>query len=253
VSAPRGRRLVGGTWKMNLGEAAAEALVAALVRTLPFDRVDAAVAPAFPCLRRALDAAAGSPLAIAAQNVHDRDSGAFTGEVAAGMLREMGVRYVIVGHSERRRLFGESEMLIGRKVVACRRHGLTPIVCLGETEEQRDAGLTQDVVAAQAAAALGAAPFPPGADLVVAYEPVWAIGTGRTPSPADVAAAHGTIRRTLASRFGADADRVPILYGGSVTPANAPQIFEAEDVSGALVGGASLEASSFLGIVEAAA
>jgi triosephosphate isomerase len=237
---------------MNLGEAAAKALVELLATALPFDRVDAAVAPSFPCLRVALDAAAGSPLAVAAQDMHWENSGAFTGEVAPGTLAAMGVRFVIVGHSERRTLFGETDDTVARKVAAAGRHGLVPIVCVGEEESQRQAGRTQEVVVRQLRAAFAGRAAGSQDPLVVAYEPLWAIGTGKTPEPGEITEAHGAIRAVLDERCGASSAAVRILYGGSVTPANAASLLSAPQVDGALVGGASLSAPSFLSIAEAA-
>jgi triosephosphate isomerase len=238
---------------MNLDETAAQALVGALLTSLSFDRVDAAVAPSFPCLRAVLDAVQGSPLAVAAQNMHWEANGAFTGEVAPPVLFDMGVRYVIIGHSERRALFGESDLTVSRKVVAARRYGLAPIVCVGENETQRDAGQTCDVVVAQVRAALADAALNAPGDLVVAYEPVWAIGTGRTPEPNEVTGAHAAIRAALTERFGAAGIEVRVLYGGSVTAANVPVLLAAPEVDGALVGGASLDPGSFALIAAAAA
>lgn len=247
------RRLVVGNWKMNLGERDARSLVTALVDALPLTRVDVAVAPAFPCLRAALDAAAGSPLAVAAQSAHGDDRGAFTGEVSVPMLAGMGIRYVIVGHSERRALFGESDAIVARKVAAVRRHGLLPILCVGETEGERDLGRTHEIVTSQLRAAIAGLPFPTPSDLVVAYEPVWAIGTGRTPSPANVTDAHAAIRAELSRLVGEAGAGIRILYGGSVTAANARALLTAPEVGGALVGGASLDAGSFTAIANAAA
>ncbi len=247
----RGRSLVVGNWKMNLGEAAARALAATLAKTLPLDRSDAAVAPAFPNLRVVLDAVRETPLAVGAQNMHWEPRGAYTGEVAPSMLAEMGVRYVIVGHSERRALFGETDATVAKKVVAARRHGLSPIVCVGETSEERAAGRTHEVVVAQVAAAFSANELT-AEGLAVAYEPVWAIGTGSTPLPAEVTAAHREIRSALTARFGASAATIRILYGGSVTPESAPALLSAPEVGGALVGGASLDAASFASIAAAA-
>jgi triosephosphate isomerase (TIM) len=252
VTAKRPRSLVVGNWKMNLDETAAKALVGALLSSLPFDRVDAAVAPSFPCLRAVLDAVAGSPLAVAAQNMHWEAKGAFTGEVAPPVLFEMGVRFVIIGHSERRALFGESDVTVSRKVAAAMRHGLAPIVCVGENEAQRDAGQTCDVVVAQVRAGLAEQAMEVPGDLVVAYEPVWAIGTGRTPEPSQVTGAHAAIRAALTERFGAPGIEVRIVYGGSVTAANVPVLLAAPEVDGALVGGASLDPRSFALIAAAA-
>ena len=252
MTPDRKQPLVVGNWKMHLGEPSARALVGQLVTALPFDRVAVAVAPAFPLLRVVLDAAAGTPLTVGAQNMHWEDKGAFTGEVAPTMLSEMGVSFVIIGHSERRAQFGETDAAVSRKVAAARRHGLTPIVCVGENEHERDARRAHDVVVAQIRAAFADGMLGTAADAVIAYEPVWAIGTGRTPEPADVTAAHGAIRAALSMRFGAPALAVRILYGGSVTPASAGSLLQAPEVDGALVGGASLDAGSFVAIAAAA-
>jgi len=245
--------LVVGNWKMNLGEAEARALVASLLASIPFDRVNAAVAPSFPCLRTVLDAVAGTRLAVAAQNAHDETRGAFTGEVSPALLAEMGARYVILGHSERRHLFGETDATVSKKVAAARRCGLIPILCVGEIESQRDAGRCESVVAAQIHAAFRDPSVRTFEDVVVAYEPVWAIGTGRTPQLAEVTSAHAAIRAALEERFGGGSAAVHVLYGGSVTPANAPALLTAAGVDGALVGGASLSAASFASIAAAAA
>jgi len=247
------RPFVVGNWKMNLGEESARKLIHALVATLPFDRVDAAIAPAFPCLRAALDASANTPLAVGAQNVHWQDKGAFTGEVAPMMLVEMGVRFVIVGHSERRALFGETDETVSRKVGAAARHGLIPILCVGESAEQHREGRTREVVVTQVRAAVADFALGTPGELVVAYEPVWAIGTGLTPRPADVTGAHRAIRAALAERLGDHAAEVRILYGGSVIADNALSLLESAEVDGALVGGASLDPVAFGAIAAAAA
>jgi triosephosphate isomerase len=238
---------------MNLGESASVALTNALRRSFPFDAVDAAVAPSFPCLRAVLDAVDGSPLAVGAQNLYWESRGAFTGEVAPAQLSEMGVRFVLVGHSERRAMFGETDATVARKVAAAEHHRLVPIVCVGESDEQRNAGRTDDVVVAQIRAAFARALPTAPADRVVAYEPVWAIGTGRTPEPDDVSHAHAAIRSALQDRFGEASRAIRILYGGSVTADNAPALLRAPEVDGALVGGASLDPISFLEIAAAAA
>ena len=246
------RPLVVGNWKMNLDEPGARRLAAEVAGSLPLDRVDAAVAPPFPYLRAVAEALARSAVALGAQNVHAEDRGAYTGEVAAPMLAGMGVRYVIVGHSERRALCGETDADVARKVIAVRRHAMIPIVCVGETERERDAGRTIDVVVAQIRAAFADLAIGNPDDLVVAYEPVWAIGTGRTPDAADVTGAHAAIRDVLRDRFGGAARDVRILYGGSVTASSAPALLRAPEVGGALVGGASLDAASFAAIAAAA-
>jgi triosephosphate isomerase (TIM) len=253
VTPGSARRLLVGNWKMNLGEAAARELAGTPARTLPFDRVDAAVAPPFPFLRAVLDATAGTPLTVGAQNVHGSDRGAFTGEVAAPMLAGMGVQFVIVGHSERRALFGETDAVVARKVAAVCRHGLRPILCVGETDAERDAGRMREVVVAQLRASLAEVDAAAADGFVVAYEPVWAIGTGRTPDPSDVTDAHRTIRSSLLDLWGDPARSVRILYGGSATAATAPALLLAPEVGGALVGGASLEAASFAAIAAIAA
>ena len=252
MTSRKERPLVVGNWKMNLGESSARALVGALVAALPFERVDAVVAPSFPCLRAVLDAAAATPLAVGAQDMHWEDKGAFTGEVAPGTLAEMGVRFVIVGHSERRALFGETDETVARKLTAARRFGLAPIVCVGENERQRDAGQTRTVVVAQVRAALSDRSLTSPEAVVVAYEPVWAIGTGRTPEPTEISDAHRAIRDALEERFGASSSIIRVLYGGSVTADNAASLLEAPFVDGALVGGASLTAASFEAIAAAA-
>jgi triosephosphate isomerase len=243
------RSLVVGNWKMHLGEAAARALVETLVKTFPFADVDGTVAPAFPCLRAVLDAAAATPLSVAAQNMHWEDKGAFTGEVAPAMLAGMGVRFVIVGHSERRAAFGDTDATVALKAAAAARHGLVPIVCVGESEAERDAGKTHDVIAGQVRAGVSRGQFRDASELVIAYEPIWSIGTGRIPKSEDVTSAHAVIREAL----GRPLRDARVLYGGSVTAANAGALLSAPEVDGALVGGASLEAGSFVAIAAAAA
>jgi len=238
------RPLVVGNWKMNLGEAAARSLVETLVSTFPFAGADGTVAPAFPCLRAVLDAAAATPLGVAAQNMHWEDKGAFTGEVAPAMLAGMGVGFVIIGHSERRAAFGDTDATVALKAAAAVRHGLVPILCVGESGAERDAGKTHDVIAGQVRAGVAGGSFRHSGELVIAYEPVWAIGTGRVAEPEDVSSAHAVIREAL----GPPLRDARVLYGGSVTAANAGPLLSAAGVDGALVGGASLEAGSFVAI-----
>lgn len=253
IGEPR-RPLIAGNWKMNLDETAAAALIGPLVEaSMAHPRVRVGVAPSFPMLRVALDRAAGSPLVIGAQNAHSEDAGAFTGEVSAAMLRSMGIGFVIVGHSERRLLCGETDGVVGTKVAAVLRNQMTPLVCVGETESERNDGTTLRVVERQIRAALGQVDATDAKALAIAYEPVWAIGTGRVPTLEQVVEVHTSVRqeiaRILGDRAGAD---VPILYGGSVNDKNAPEILGLPDVDGALVGGASLHAGRFRSIVEAA-
>jgi triosephosphate isomerase len=207
-----------------------------------------AVCPPAPYLIPVADAIAGSPVGLGAQDCHAAAGGAHTGDVAAPMLTDVGCAYVIVGHSERRADHGETDAVVRAKAKAARSAGLVPIVCVGETEAQRDAGETLDVVGRQVAGSI-----PDGLDgttLVVAYEPVWAIGTGRTPTVDDVAAVHAHIRAALAGKS-ADAAGIRILYGGSVKPSNASELLAVANVDGALVGGASLKAADFLAIARA--
>jgi triosephosphate isomerase len=188
---------------------------------------------------------------LGVQNLHWEDSGAFTGEISGGMAREAGATLALVGHSERRHVFGETDEDVARKVAAAGRHGLVPVVCVGETLEERRAGRVEDVILRQLAAALEA--LATGEEFLIAYEPVWAIGTGETATPDDAAAAHGTLRAHLRERSGVDAEGVAILYGGSVKPDNAAELVAATDVDGVLVGGASLDPTSFARIAAAMA
>ncbi len=194
----------------------------------------------------------GTAVGVGAQNLHPEPKGAFTGEVAAEMISDLGVAWTLVGHSERRQMFGESDDLVARKYQAALRAGLRPILCVGETLAEREAGNARSVVERQLGTVIGAVDQPGILASVVAYEPVWAIGTGRTATPAQAQEMHATIRAQLADVSPATADRVPILYGGSVKPDNAAELFAQSDIDGGLVGGASLEAVSFAAIVAAA-
>jgi triosephosphate isomerase len=243
ASAPR-RPLVAGNWKMNSGSAAELAKIIAGARDLA--AVDLMVCPPATLLAQFAMLAQGSPLRIGGQDCHAEPAGAFTGDVSAEMLRDAGASAVIVGHSERRSYHGETDADVRAKALAARRAGLLAIVCVGETRADREGGRALAVVGAQLEGSL-----PDGASaetLVVAYEPVWAIGSGMTPTPDDVAEMHGLVRQRLASRFGAAGQGIRILYGGSVKPANAKELMGVTDVDGALVGGASLKADEFLAI-----
>ena len=232
------RPLVAGNWKMN-GLAASTAELTKIIAGLM-------VCPPATLIARFAEAARGTAVTIGGQNCHAEPSGAHTGDIAAEMLADAGARAVIVGHSERRADHHETDVQVRTKAQAARRAGLVAIVCVGEQRGEREAGKTLDVVGAQLDGSLpdGAT----GANLVVAYEPVWAIGTGLTPTPADVAEVHGFIRQRLAARFGGEGARMRILYGGSVKPANARSLMTVVHVNGALVGGASLKAQDFLEI-----
>lgn len=242
------RQLIAGNWKMNGLRAEALALVAALRAGLPADlRCDLLVCPPATVLAAVAEALAGTPIAVGGQDCHVQGSGAHTGDLSAAMLRDAGATAVILGHSERRMAYAESNILVRAKAEAAIATGLMPIVCVGETEQQRLSGNAEAVVAAQIDGSL-----PPGFAGVVAYEPIWAIGTGRTASSADVAAMHGTIRAQLLDTLGSAGAAVRILYGGSVKPDGAAALCALPEVGGALVGGASLKAADFLGIARAA-
>jgi len=189
---------------------------------------------------------------LGGQDVYCQDNGAFTGEVSTAMLKDVGAQMVIVGHSERRSLYGESDAFVARKAAALLEHGIRPIVCVGETLEQREQGRTAAVVREQLAGSLASLPGERGADVVIAYEPIWAIGTGRTATPALAQEVHALIRAALGERFGATAERIRIQYGGSVKPDNAAALLAEKDIDGALVGGASLEPDGFAQIARAA-
>jgi triosephosphate isomerase len=243
------RKLVAGNWKMNGDRASLVELdgIAAAAARLP--QVDVGIA--LPATLIALAAGRVPTLPIGAEDVHTNDQGAHTGEISAAMMRDAGARFTLVGHSERRADQHEHDLQVKQKAEAAHRQQLGVILCVGETLEERDAGRAVQVVTEQLAESL-----PDGAAsdwLSIAYEPVWAIGTGRTPTTADVAAMHGAIRAELRRAIGADAERMRILYGGSVTAENAVELLSTADVDGALVGGASLTSAKFVPIVEAGA
>lgn len=241
------RKIAAGNWKMNgQGPDLAEARAIGAAAS----QCDVVLCPPATLLERMSSELSQSEAQTGGQDCHTAANGAHTGDLAAAMLKEAGANYVILGHSERRADHNESDELVSAKVSAAWANDLTAIVCVGETESERDAGQTLDVVGKQLAGSI-----PEGADggnTVIAYEPVWAIGTGRTATPLEIAEVHADIRAKLASRFGASiANAIPILYGGSVKAGNAAEIFAVENVDGALVGGASLKASDFVPIIEA--
>jgi triosephosphate isomerase len=242
-------RLVVGNWKMHGSLSANEALLAAVRGA----GSGTAVCVPFPYLRQALDKLGGSPVAWGAQSLSEHASGAYTGEVAGSMLRDFGCTYVLVGHSERRSLFGESDEAVAGKFAAAQAAGLVPILCVGETLAQREAGETEGVVARQVDVVLGKSGVAAmgGGRAVLAYEPVWAIGTGKTASPAQVQAVHAFLRGHIASRDATVSAGLTMLYGGSVKPSNAAELFGQIDVDGGLIGGASLVAADFLAICAA--
>lgn len=244
------RKLIAGNWKMNGSLDANAALLQALREGVGTPACTVAVAVPAPYLAQVQSLAEGSPIAVAAQDVSQHDSGAFTGEVSAGMLRDFGARYVLVGHSERRQYHGETDAVVAAKAQKALAAGITPIVCVGEALQEREDGQTESVVKRQLAAVIHAVGHCVS-ELVVAYEPVWAIGTGRTATPEQAQQVHAVLRAQLAAAT-ERADKVPLLYGGSMNAANAAQLLAQPDIDGGLVGGASLKAQDFLQIIAAA-
>ena len=242
------KKLAAGNWKMN-GMAASLAEIGALTAAHPSPVCEMLLCPPATLLAQMNWAAKGSALALGGQDCHQDASGAHTGDVSAAMLRDAGASYVILGHSERRADHGETDALVLAKAGAAGAAGLVPVICIGETEAQRDAGTTLAVIGGQLDGSVP--PTATAATLVLAYEPVWAIGTGRTPTIAQIAEVHGFLRDRLTAHIGAEAAGVRILYGGSVKPSNAAEIFAVPHVDGALVGGASLKAADFGAIVAA--
>jgi len=247
------RLLVAGNWKMHGSRAMVEELMNGLLDgagSVPGPEL--AVFPPFPYLALVQSLAGGSSIAWGGQNLDPHEQGAFTGEVSAGMLRDFGCRYVLVGHSERRSLFGESSAQVARKFFAAKAAGLVPVLCVGETQAERESGDTERVVAAQIDAVLDSGGTAAFADAVIAYEPVWAIGTGLTASSEQAQAIHAFIRDKLTGLDGTIGGQIRLLYGGSVKATNAADLFRQPDIDGALVGGASLAAEDFLGICQGA-
>lgn len=244
------KKLIAGNWKMNGSTAANAALVQQLLAGVGQATCDIAVCVPAPYLAEVGALVKGSAIAVGAQDVSAQDAGAYTGEVSAGMLRDLGVRYAIVGHSERRQYHGETDAVVANKAQKALAAGITPIVCVGETLQEREAGLTEEVVKRQLAAVI----HTNGhciSEIVVAYEPVWAIGTGKTASPEQAQQVHAVLRAQLHAAT-EHSDRVQILYGGSMNAANAAQLLGQADIDGGLVGGASLKAPDFLSIIAAA-
>lgn len=246
---------VAGNWKMNKSMAEARELLSAMLPALKAEnRVERVVCPPFTSLMASAEMLAETGIGVGAQNLHWEEKGAFTGEIAPGMVKEL-CGYVIIGHSERRTYFGETDTTVNKKLLAAQKVGLIPIVCVGETLAQYEAGQTADVVISQTRQGLNGAMPELAAQIVIAYEPVWAIGTGKASSAENAQSVHGEmIRPVLKEMFGEEtAQAIRILYGGSVTAANAAEFFSQPDIDGALVGGASLKVDDFLAIVRAAA
>ncbi len=243
--------MLAANWKMHKTVAEAAQFVDALLPRIAATQHDVVICPSFLALREVVERSRGSAVRVAAQNMHEDGSGAFTGEVSAPMLIEAEVDAVVLGHSERRQHFCETDEALARKVPAALAAGLEPILCVGESEEARDAGQTDGVLERQLRADLARVEPTRLADVVIAYEPIWAIGTGRTATPEQAQETIAFIRELL-REAGAEAERVRILYGGSVKPANAAELMAQPDIDGALVGGASLDPADFAAIVEAA-
>ncbi len=247
------RRIVAGNWKLHGSRAFAGDLVDAIAAGLAGAAVETIVLPPFPLLPGLVERHGGRGVAFGAQDVSAHAKGAYTGEVAASMLADVGVTHSLVGHSERRQYHGEDSALVARKYIAAREAGLTPILCVGETREEYEAGRTEAVIAAQLAPVLELAGVAALADGIIAYEPVWAIGTGLTATPEQAQQIHAFLRGEVARHDATIADSLPLLYGGSCKPDNAAALFAQPDVDGGLIGGASLVADDFLAIIAAAA
>jgi triosephosphate isomerase len=246
------KKLIAANWKMYKDPAQTEEFFRAfLPLVFEHNRDEIVVCPPYIDLYVAIESAKGSQIAVGAQDIYWKDEGAFTGEISSAMLVAIGCTHVIIGHSERRQYFGETDDTVNLKLKAALEHGLTPIACVGEVLEEREAGLTEDVLRRQCLRAFNALSAKKAAKLVIAYEPVWAIGTGKTATPQMASDAHQLIRGEAAKAFGDEfAAQLRILYGGSVKPENATALMSEEEIDGALVGGASLDAKSFAAIVK---
>jgi triosephosphate isomerase len=244
--------IIAGNWKMNKTPAETAALIKALIPLVAdVDSVDIVVCPPFVDLAAAKEALAGSNIALGAQNMHFEENGAYTGEVSPGMLTAIGVEYVILGHSERRQYFGETDEGVNKKVKAALKAGLKPIVCVGETLDERESGITAEVVCRQTKLALLGLAAEEAAGIIIAYEPIWAIGTGKTATAEDANETIGAIRDAVKQVYGGKtAGAVRIQYGGSMKPSNATELMKKPEIDGGLIGGAALKAEDFAGIVK---
>ncbi|TKB09624.1 triose-phosphate isomerase [Desulforhopalus sp. IMCC35007] len=242
--------IIAGNWKMTMSIAEAKSFVAAIKDKIDGKDVEAVLCAPFTMLKDLKEATAGTAIKVGAQNMHFEESGAFTGEISVSMLKELAVDYVIIGHSERREYFNETDDTVNRKVLKALEHNLLPILCCGETLEQRDAGKTKDVVKKQVQKGLNGVDQNGLTNVVIAYEPIWAIGTGKTATSGQANDVITYIREVVATMFGEDAaTKIRIQYGGSVKPSNVAEIMKESDIDGALVGGASLQPDSFLSLV----
>ena len=246
------KQIVAGNWKMNNDYVDSEIFVAKLLKELKHSTTEVIIAPPFTSLLVSSNSVKGSQVIVAAQNMHFAENGAYTGEVSAKMLKSVGVKTVILGHSERRAYFNETDALLAKKVDTALAHNMCAIFCFGEELEDRKSGNEEAIVEAQIKNALFHLPVSAWEHIVLAYEPVWAIGTGETASPEQAQDMHAFIRKTIADHYSAElADQVSILYGGSVKPANAKEIFSKTDVDGGLIGGAALDVEQFIAIINA--
>lgn len=245
--------MVAGNWKMNGSSESVKELMTGIKQGMAsVNKAEVVVCPPAVYISRVSGAADGTAIKVGAQNICDQDKGAFTGEISGEMLKDVGCEYAIVGHSERRALYGESDELVARRFAAARRNGVKPIFCIGETLAEREAGVTNEVCARQIDAVIRLEGVTALADGVIAYEPVWAIGTGKTASPQQAQEVHGFIRGKIAELDAGVAEGLRILYGGSMNPANAAELIAQPDIDGGLIGGASLKAEDFLAICLAA-
>lgn len=251
IPTPMRQKLVAGNWKMQGSLAANQGLLAAVRAGATGVKAQIAICVPFPYLAQARSVLEGSAVAWGAQDVSEHEQGAYTGEVSAAMLKDFGCRFVIVGHSERRAMYGDTDSVVAAKFAAALKAGLTPILCVGESLAEREANVTGEVVTRQLDAVIALYGAKSVAGAVVAYEPVWAIGTGRTATPAQAQEVHAVIRARIGTEA-AGAQQLPILYGGSVKPGNAGELFGQSDIDGGLIGGASLVAQDFLAICTAA-
>ena len=246
------KTIIAGNWKMNKTASETKKFAEELKALLPKAKwCDIVVCVPSVDIAAAIKGFKDARVSVGAQNVFYEKNGAYTGEVSADMLKDLGVKYVIIGHSERRQYFGETDLTVNRKVLSALEAGLHPIICVGETLEQRELGITMELIALQVKSALAGVPAEKLRKCVIAYEPVWAIGTGKTPTPEDVEEVHAAVRKVLAKKLGKGvANKMRILYGGSVKPSNAKEFLSLPDVDGALIGGASLKAQDFLAIAK---
>ncbi len=253
MNAALRKTVIAGNWKMNKNRAEAKALIAEMVPLVKDAACDVVLCVPFTNLETALDATKGTNIKVGAQNCHWAESGAFTAEISAGMLKEMGIGYVIIGHSERRQYFGETDVTVNKRVRAALNAGLKVILCVGELLEQREQGITNETVSLQTKIALGGVTEEELKSIIIAYEPVWAIGTGKTATADQANEVNHAIREVVASLYGKKAaDGLTVQYGGSMNAANAAELLGKEDVDGGLIGGASLKAADFAVIVNAA-